>query len=155
MELLKEWRTLGDRKTVDPVEHLTEWISNNPGCKIYIGCDSHNQGNKTIFATVIVLHYGVGGGGHVSFEKTSVERIQDRYNRLWKEVELSVATAQLLLELGLSKPDYIDIDLNPDPKFKSNSVLRAAVGLIESLGIKARYKTTSPWAISVADSLCK
>ena len=30
MELLKEWRNLGDRKTVDPVEHLTEWISNNP-----------------------------------------------------------------------------------------------------------------------------
>jgi predicted RNase H-related nuclease YkuK (DUF458 family) len=155
MEAPLFWKRLSDKKEVELLSYLQQWIAENPLHKIYIGRDSHNQGNKTIFATVIVLHYGVGGGGHVLFEKTSVERIQDRYNRLWKEVELSVAAAQLLLEFGLSKPDYIDIDLNPDPKFKSNSVLRAAVGLIESLGIKARYKTTSPWAISVADSLCK
>jgi predicted RNase H-related nuclease YkuK (DUF458 family) len=34
-------------------------------------------------------------------------------------------------------------------------LLRAAVGLIESKGIKARYKSLSPWAISVADYICK
>lgn len=149
------WKRLSDKKEIELFSYLSNWIGSNPNHKIYIGCDSHNQGNKTIFATVIVLHYGIGGGGHVLFSKILVDRIQDRYNRLWKEVELSVATAQLLLEFGLAKPDYIDIDLNPDPKYKSNSVLRAAVGLIESLGIKARYKTVSPWAISVADSLCK
>lgn len=154
MEASLFWKKLSDKKEIELSSYLQQWIAQNPFHKIYIGCDSHNQGNKTIFATVIVLHYGEGGG-HVLFKKTSVERIQDRYNRLWREVELSVATAQLLLELGLSKPDYIDVDLNPDPRYKSNSVLRAAVGLIESLGIKARYKTTSPWAISVADSLCK
>jgi predicted RNase H-related nuclease YkuK (DUF458 family) len=154
MEASLFWKKLSDKKEIELLSYLQQWIAQNPFHKIYIGCDSHNQGNRTIFATVIVLHYGEGGG-HVLFKKTSVERIQDRYNRLWREVELSVATAQLLLELGLSKPDYIDVDLNPDPRYKSNSVLRAAVGLIESLGIKARYKTTSPWAISVADSLCK
>ena len=79
----------------------------------------------------------------------------DRYQRLWKEVEFSVEAAMQLMSMGFDKPDYIDIDLNPDPKFKSNSVLRAAVGLIESLGISARYKTKSPWAISIADSICK
>ena len=81
--------------------------------------------------------------------------LKEYINAWLQKAEHDIITAQRLLELGLSKPDYIDIDLNPDPKFKSNSVLRAAVGLIESLGIKARYKTTSPWAISVADSLCK
>jgi len=59
------------------------------------------------------------------------------------------------MSMGIQKPDYIDIDLNPDPKYQSNSLLRAAVGLIESMGIKARYKTKSPWAISIADSICK
>lgn len=153
-EVPKIWKKLADKQEVSLASYLRVWIEKNPNHKIYIGCDSHNQGNKTIFATVIVLHYGVGGG-HVLFSKVIVGKIQDRYNRLWREVELSVHTAQLLLELGVAKPDYIDVDLNPDPKYKSNSVLRAAVGLIESLGIKARYKTASPWAISVADSLCK
>jgi predicted RNase H-related nuclease YkuK (DUF458 family) len=70
-------------------------------------------------------------------------------------VELSVEAANLLMEEGLGKPDCIDLDLNPDPKYNSNQLLRAAVGLIESMGIKARYKSTSPWAISIADTMCK
>lgn len=63
--------------------------------------------------------------------------------------------AQTIMDLGFEKPDFIDIDLNPDPKYKSNSVLRSAIGMIESLGIVPRYKTKSPWAISIADYLCK
>jgi predicted RNase H-related nuclease YkuK (DUF458 family) len=70
---------------------------------------------------------------------------------VWKSIEI----AEYLRENGLPKPKWIDIDLNPDPKYKSNSVLRSAVGMIESLGITPRYKTKSPWAISIADCICK
>jgi predicted RNase H-related nuclease YkuK (DUF458 family) len=154
MENIFNWKRLSDRKEIDLNSYLENWIKNNPSHKIYIGCDSHNEGIKTNFATVIVLHYGTGGG-HVLYSKSSNERIKDRYERLWKEVEFSVAAAQILLGMGFDKPDHIDIDLNPDPKYKSNSVLRAAVGMIESLGITPRYKTKSPWAISIADSICK
>ena len=155
MELMFNWKRLSDRLEIDLPTYLKKWLSDNPSHKIYIGCDSHNEGVRTNFATVIVLHYGVGGGGHVLYSKTSEDRIKDRYTRLWKEVELSVGAAQLLISMGFGKPDYIDIDLNPDPRYKSNSVLRAAVGMIESLGIEPRYKTKSPWAISIADSICK
>ena len=154
MELLKEWRNLGDRKIVDPVEHLTEWISNNPGCKIYIGCDSSNLGSATTFATVIVLHKE-NKGGHVIYNRTSEDRIRSRYERLWREVELSVSAAHLLASWGFGKPDYIDIDLNPDPRYQSNTLLSSAVGMVESMGIKPRWKSKSPWAISVADSICR
>jgi hypothetical protein len=154
MELLKEWRNLGDRKTVDPVEHLTEWISNNPGCKIYIGCDSSNLGSSTTFATVIVLHKE-NKGGHVIYNRTSEDRIRSRYERLWREVELSVSAAHLLASWGFGKPDYIDIDLNPDPRYQSNTLLSSAVGMVESMGITPRWKSKSPWAISVADSICR
>lgn len=148
------WRRLSDKKEIELKSYLENWIRENPDYKIYIGCDSHNEVNKTTFATVIVLHYSTGGG-HVLYSRHTFPRMGDRYNRLWKEVEFSVSAATQLIELGFEKPDYIDIDLNPDPKYKSNSVLRAAVGLIESLGISARYKTKSPWAISIADSICK
>lgn len=148
------WKRLADKREVNLREYLEDWIGKNPGYRIYIGCDSHNESGKTTFATVIVLHYA-SGGGHVLFSRSVFPIIKDRYQRLWKEVEFSVTAATELMEMGFEKPDYIDIDLNPDPKYKSNSVLRAAVGMIESLGISARYKTKSPWAISIADSLCK
>lgn len=155
MEDLKFWKRLADKKEIDLITYLKEWISQNKEYKIYIGCDSQNSLRNTTFATVIVLHYGNNNGGHVLYRKESFPMIKDKYHRLWKEVEFSVATAQYLIEFGMEKPDYIDVDLNPDPKYHSNSVLRAAVGLIQSLGIKARHKGNSPWAISVADLICK
>jgi predicted RNase H-related nuclease YkuK (DUF458 family) len=154
MEMLKEWRSLSDRRIIDPVSHLSEWIERNPGCKIYIGCDSNNFGDTTSFATVIVLHKE-NMGGHVIYSRRSEDRIRSRFERLWKEVELSVSAAHLLASWGLGKPDYIDIDLNPDPKYQSNTLLASAVGMVESMGIPARWKTKSPWAISIADSICR
>ena len=130
MKALVNWKRLSDREGIDLKSYLEDWIKKNPIHKLYIGCDSHNEVGNTTFATVIVLHYGTGGGGHVLYSQT-------------------------LITMGFEKPDYIDIDLNPDPKYKSNSVLRSAVGMIESLGITPRYKTKSPWAISIADCICK
>jgi predicted RNase H-related nuclease YkuK (DUF458 family) len=154
MEILKEWRSLSDRSVIDPESYLSEWISKNPGYKIYIGCDSSNLRDKTTFATVIVLHKE-RMGGHVIYNRKSIPRIASRYERLWKEVELSVSAAHLLESWGFRKPDYIDIDLNPDPKYQSNILLSSAVGMVESMGIKARWKSKSPWAISIADSICR
>ena len=155
MEALQNWKRLSDRETINLQDYLKDWIEKNPVHKLYIGCDSHNELGNTTFATVIVLHYGTGGGGHVLYSRDTFPLVKDRYERLWREVELSVTAAQTLITMGFEKPDYIDIDLNPDPKYKSNSVLRSAVGMIESLGITPRYKTKSPWAIYIADCICK
>lgn len=149
-----DWRSLSNGKIIDPAPYLDNWVSQNPGYKIYIGCDSSNLRKKTTFATVIVLHRD-GKGGHVIFNRITEEKIKSRYERLWKEVELSVSASHLLEKWGLGKPDFIDIDINPDPKYKSNFLLASAVGMIESLGVNARSKTKSPWAISIADSLCR
>lgn len=154
MKETKEWRSLSDRRVIDPESYLADWVSKNPECKIYIGCDSSNQGDKTTFATVIVLHKE-RMGGHVIYNRETVSRIRSRYERLWREVELSVSAAHHLASWGFGKPDYIDIDLNPDPKYQSNTLLSSAVGMVESMGIKARWKSKSPWAISIADAICR
>jgi predicted RNase H-related nuclease YkuK (DUF458 family) len=148
------WRDLGTGKQVSLIDYLKDWLEKNPDHRLYIGCDSHNSGNKTTFAVAIVLHHS-GKGGHVIYSRLITPKMTSKHERLWKEVELSVETAQLIIDSGIQKPDYIDIDLNPDPRYQSNSLLRAAVGLIESMGIEARYKTLSPWSISIADTLCK
>jgi predicted RNase H-related nuclease YkuK (DUF458 family) len=61
-------------------------------------------------------------------------------SRLLGEVWKSLEMAEFLKENGLPKPTWIDIDLNPDPKYKSNTVLRQAVGMVEGMGYKVRYK---------------
>ena len=81
-------------------------------------------------------------------------RVRDRWSRLWKEVEYSVDMANQLVQSGLPKATFIDLDLNPDPQFKSNDVVRAAVGLVESMGYQARTKPYSLCASYAADKVC-
>jgi predicted RNase H-related nuclease YkuK (DUF458 family) len=64
-------------------------------------------------------------------------------------------TANYLVEHGIQKPNFIDIDLNPDPKYKSNQVLRAALGYVESMGYVPRCKPNAVVASYVADAICK
>ena len=58
-------------------------------------------------------------------------------------------------ENNLPKPAWIDIDLNPDQRFKSNEVFRQAVGMVEGMGYKVRYKTMDPMITYAADYLIK
>lgn len=149
-----EWKKLSTREQIPSLkDYLTQWCEENKDHKLYIGCDSHNTTKDTTFAVVIVLHKN-NNGGHVLYHRLTVPRLQSGYERLWKEVEISVEVAQTIMDYGMH-PDFVDVDLNPDPKYQSNTLLRAAVGLIQSLGLEARYKHNSPWSISVADTLCK
>jgi len=146
----KRFKRLADHQYVDLVPYLREKIDES--VKIYIGADSQNIGDLTHYATVIVLHYG-NNGGHVLYNKNVVPRVRDNFNRLWKEVEYSIAVAVYLRENGLPDAEYIDLDLNPDPKYNSNTVLRAALGYVESLGFKARIKPNAAAASCCADSI--
>ena len=103
---------------------------------------------------MVVVLYKEKRGGHVLYDKIKLKRVTDRWSRLWKEVEYSVALAEELVQSGFPKPAFIDLDLNPDPKFKSNDVVRAAVGLVESMGYNARTKPFSLCASYAADKVC-
>jgi predicted RNase H-related nuclease YkuK (DUF458 family) len=61
-------------------------------------------------------------------------------SRLMTEVWKSIELAEYLRENGIQKADFIDIDLNPDRKYKSNSSLRQAIGFVEGMGYQARWK---------------
>ena len=64
-------------------------------------------------------------------------------------------TAEIIKnEVGVAAK-WIDIDLNPDPKYKSNFILRSALGYVESMGYTPRCKPNAMVASYVADALCK
>lgn len=158
MEL--QFKRLSDHKKVELKEYCETVISNflekNPHdkLKIYVGTDSQNHRGVTIFATVIVFHYG-NHGGHVLFAKETKKRFPDTQSRLWQEVMYSIDTAVELKEKIGVQVNYIDLDLNPDPKYKSNEVLRAAIGMVESMGFEARVKSLGPYSAIMADVLCR
>lgn len=149
-----KFQRLSDKKRVNIDDYVVNYLIDNPDTKIYVGCDSQNFRKKTIYATVIVLHRS-NNGGHVLYMREKIPKIKDNFHKLWGEVQRSMDVASYLRnELGVDV-NQVDLDLNPDPKYKSNQVLRAAVGFVESMGFKPRFKPEELWAISVADSLCR
>ena len=149
-----EFRTLTNQQKIDLIEYIKTYLNNNPHVDILIGCDSQGYWDKTIYATVIAL-YKPGNGAHVLYKKETVEPERVRQVRLMTEVWKSVEVAEFLKNSGLPQVKYIDIDINPDKRYKSNEVLRAAVGLVEGMGYKVRYKTLGAMATFAADTLVK
>ena len=148
------FKRLYDGNEIDLVNYVGEYLNNNKEVEILVGCDSQNLGRKTVYAIVVAL-YRKGKGAHVIYRKwkTEIERV--RQVRLLNEVWYAIEVAEDMRKSGLPKPDYIDIDLNPDPKYKSNEVFRQAVGLVEGMGYKVRYKTMGNLSIYAADHLAK
>jgi predicted RNase H-related nuclease YkuK (DUF458 family) len=137
---MKNFRTLNGEKITDVVQYIKDYIATKENVEILIGSDSQCYSNKkTIYGVVIAL-YTKGKGAHVVCSRETVPMERNTSTRLLNEVWKSIEVAEYLKENGLPKPEWIDIDLNPDPKYKSNSVLRQAVGLVEGMGYKVRYK---------------
>ena len=78
--------------------------------------------------------------------------IKDMWTRLWKECEKSVDVALYLRKHDI-EIDTIDLDYNIDPTKKSNKLVKAAVGYVESLGFRARYKPDLLPGVYAADNI--
>lgn len=139
---------------VDIVEYIKAYLLEFPDIEIKIGCDSQNYADKTIYATVVAL-YKKGKGAHLLYKKWKTPREYTRSTRLLTEVWNAIETAELMRQHQLPKPIWIDIDLNPDQRYKSNEVFRQAVGMVEGMGYKVRYKTMDPMITYAADYLIK
>ena len=148
------WKKLSNDKVVDLIPYIKECLTKNPESEIFVGCDSQNRKHFTNFGAVIVLHHQ-SRGGHVLYAYFEVPRIKDQFTRLFKEVETSLEIAEYLRSQDIPKIDYLDIDLNPDPQFGSNFVLRTAVGYVESMGYESRVKPFAAAATYAADRVCK
>ena len=137
---MKKFRTLYGTPIEDVIQYIKEYISTRDGIEILIGSDSQCYSNKkTVYGVVIAL-YTKGKGAHVLCTREVEPMERNTPNRLLSEVWKSIEIAEFLKENGLPKPQWIDIYLNPDPKYMSNSVLRQAVGMVEGMGYKVRYK---------------
>ena len=137
---MKQFKTLYGIPIPNIVEYIKEYLSTRNDVEIIIGSDSQSFGQrKTVYGVVIAL-YTKGKGAHVLCTSETLIMEKNISVRLLSEVWKSIEVTDFLCENGLPKPSFIDIDINPDPKYKSNSVLRQAMGLVEGMGYNPRCK---------------
>lgn len=146
---------LTDFKKVDVKEYVTDYLIENSGVSVYVGCDSQRASAGYLkYATVIVL-YKQGKGGHVLFNAERVKPIKDIKMRILGEVQRSIDVAQYLRdEVGI-EVNSIELDINEDKKFRSNSALSEAIGYATGMGFKAKWKPADLWSIRAANTLCR
>jgi predicted RNase H-related nuclease YkuK (DUF458 family) len=132
--------TLHGKPIPDIINYIKDYLTGREDVELLIGSDSQSYSNsKTVYGVVIAL-YTKGKGAHVLCTKDVTPFEKDTSSRLMTEVWKAVEVAEFLRNNGLPKATWIDIDLNPDPKYKSNKVLRQAVGLVEGMGYRVRHK---------------
>ena len=153
---------------VDYIKTYLKEYENTHYIEVIVGSDSQNRKRKTEYATVILLHKtdyesGIGKGGHVlykletaerPFTPTDAERKDHRSKRLLNEAWKSIELAEMLRNNGINV-DIIDLDMNPDPKYRSNDVLAQATGWAEGMGYRVRCKPEAMSASYAADTLVK
>jgi predicted RNase H-related nuclease YkuK (DUF458 family) len=153
---------------VDYIKTYLKEFENTHYIEVIVGSDSQNRKRKTEYATVILLHKtdynsGIGKGGHVLYKLETAERplsITDnerkdhRSKRLLNEAWKSIEVAEMLRTNGINV-DVIDLDMNPDPKYRSNDVLAQATGWAEGMGYRVRCKPDAMSASYAADTLVK
>lgn len=151
---MRVFKTLSGRNQVDLISYINEYRIKHPNFEILVGCDSQNRRKETIYAIVIGL-YNPGKGAHVLYSRFVVPREKDNVTRLINEVWFSVEVAeQIRVDLDI-RAKFIDIDLNPDPRYKSNAALTSAVGIVTGMGYTVRHKGHSPMMTYAADNLVK
>lgn len=140
-----------DGKFVDLIMHCNNVITNHENVKIYVGTDSINSKQFTTYCTVVAFRYGTNGA-HFIYSKIIIAKIKDRWARLWKEVELSVEVANYLKSFGINI-EMIELDLNSDKKWMSNSVVGSGVGYCMGMGYNANIKPEEQISTRAADHI--
>jgi len=138
---------------LDAVKHSIETLDKYNDAKIYVGTDSQNKRHNTTYVVVVAYRYGTRGT-HYIYHRLNVKKIRDRWQRLWKEVELSVEIAKMLDEHSL-KVHCIDLDFNKKEIARSSDMVAAARGYVVGSGFECSVKPEEQVASRAADHIVR
>lgn len=148
-----EFKRMINNKAVNLQNFLNEIKTEAQVADILIGTDSQNYSSKTVYVTAAVFRFPTNGA-KVIYTKERVNKIKDRFSRLWGETERSLQTAYFLEnEMGL-KISEINLDYNSNPQYYSYTVYKAAKGYLEGVGYTVKAKPQMLIASWAANYLC-
>jgi predicted RNase H-related nuclease YkuK (DUF458 family) len=135
-------------------------LSSSPQSSVYIGCDSIRfRKNKQWYAkysTVIIVHMDSKKGCRLYHESVDMPDYGNLKQRLLMEVQLAVAAATEIIDVIGDRHMEVHLDINPDPRHKSNVAVKEALGWVKgSLNLDAKIKPASFAATHCADHLVR
>jgi hypothetical protein len=148
------------KEDLDKLSIAKEAIRNSSKeSRVYVGCDSKRArgGTQIKYATVIILHHE---GKHGCTMWSFIQREQDYTSaskprlRLINEAYYAVDIASKIIDDIEDRHFELHLDLNTDPKYKSSTAVKEAIGFVLGmLGIKAKVKPNAWASSSAADKL--
>lgn len=144
------------------IEDAIKAIAESPkNSTVYIGADSTRFRNKkeewfARYSTIIVLHIGSKHGCKL-FHTCVVQRDYGNLKqRLLTEVQYAIDAATKLIDALGDRKLEIHLDLNSDPKHKSNIAVKEALGWVKGMtGLEAKIKPESFAASHAADHVLR
>ena len=127
---------------------------------IYIGCDSIRFKKHGLwhakYSTVIIVHKDSNSGCRLFHESVVMQDYGVIKQRMLNEVMFAVNAATEVLDAIGDRHFEIHIDINPNPKHKSNVAVKEALGYVRgTLGIEAKIKPYAFAAMHAADHLVR
>lgn len=124
---------------------------------VYIGCDSVRFKKNNIwhakYATVVVVHKESSKGCQVFYHSETLRDFGSLKDRLLNEVNFAIQAATDVLDVLGDRSLEVHLDINSDPKHKSNVAVREAVGWVMGMGFHPVIKPDS-WAATHAADHC-
>lgn len=150
----QQFRKVDGTPVHDLAQYINREMEKDPSISIHIATDSQSIGREaTNYATVIAFRYP-SRGVHCLVCKQRLPHIRDRWQRLYKEAEMSVELANWINEHTDHKVAYIDLDYNDSARFFSSTVLSAGAGLVTGFGFPHTTKAQKQVAVRAADKYC-
>ncbi len=118
---------------------------------IYVGCDSRQVRDKTVFVSVVVVHIDSCRGAKIFWKVEKVKRIKSLRQRLMEEVSRAVFLALEVSDVIDGRPFEVHLDINPNPNHNSSVILKEAIGYVMAQGLKPVVKPKAIAATTVAD----
>ncbi len=120
---------------------------------IYVGCDSKQTQDSTVFVSVVVVHIDSCKGAKIFWRVEETKKILSLRQRLMEEVSRAVLLALEIADAVEDRPFEVHLDISPLPEHKSSVIVKEAVGYVMAQGLKPILKPDSIASSSVADFL--
>ena len=120
---------------------------------VHVGTDGRHRGIYTDFVTVIAV-LDPGRGGRIFYRRERVPRRRSLADKLFREVELSVQTANTLNGAARCLVT-IHVDANTEARHESSVYVQALAGMVVGYGYDVRVKPDAWCASHAADFVVK
>lgn len=133
-------------------------IESDKDSSVYVGCDSvcfkKNGVWYARYATVIIVHHATRHGASIFHNIEVLPDFRNIKMRMMNEVMFATNAALEVVDFLEGRQLEIHLDINPNPKHKSNVAMKEAIGYV--LGNTGLQPTLKPdaWAASHASDHC-